>query len=166
MNQPQPQPGKTPRESRCEMAEHVLPNDTNPHGTIFGGRVMALVDLAATITASRHARRAVVTASIDELHFLHPIKLGHLVLLEAQVNEAFSSSMEIGVSVYSENPVTGEKRKTTTAYATFVALDDLGRPASVPPLLPETPDEIQRQLDARERREDRITRRKKAQASE
>lgn len=156
-------PGKHPRESRVDMAEHVLPNDTNPHGTIFGGRVMALVDLAATIAASRHARRSVVTASIDELHFLHPIKLGHLVLLEAQVNEAFSSSMEIGVNVFSENPITGERRKTTTAYATFVALDDLGRPAAVPPLLPETEEELQRQLDARQRREDRIARRKKAQ---
>ena len=159
-------PGKHPRESHVEMAEHVLPNDTNPHGTIFGGRVMALVDLAATIAASRHARRAVVTASVDELHFLHPIKLGHLVLLEAQVNEAFSSSMEIGVTVFSENPITGERRMTTTAYATFVALDELGRPAAVPPLLPETPEEEQRQRDARERRELRIARRKKAQAAE
>lgn len=159
-------PGKHPRESRVEMAEHVLPNDTNPHGTIFGGRVMALVDLAATIAASRHSRRAVVTAAIDELIFLHPIKLGHIVLLEAQVNEAFSSSMEIGVNVFSENPVTGERRKTTTAYATFVALDDLGRPAAVPPLLPETPQEEQRQRDARERRDDRIARRKRAQAEQ
>ena len=159
-------PGKHPRESRVEMAEHVLPNDTNPHGTIFGGRVMALVDLAATIAASRHSRRAVVTAAIDELIFLHPVKLGHIVLLEAQVNEAFSSSMEIGVNVFSENPVTGERRKTTTAYATFVALDDLGRPASVPPLLPETPEEEKRQRDARERRDDRIARRKKAQADQ
>ena len=146
------------------MAEHVLPNDTNPHGTIFGGRVMALVDLAATIAASRHARKPVVTASVDELHFLAPIKLGHLVLLEAQVNEAFSSSMEIGVNVFSENPVTGERRKTTTAYATFVALDDLGRPAAVPPLLPETPEEEERQRQARDRRADRIARRKQAQA--
>jgi acyl-CoA hydrolase len=144
------------------MAEHVLPNDTNPHGTIFGGRVMALVDLAATIAASRHARRPVVTASIDELHFLHPIKLGHIVLLEAQVNEAFGSSMEIGVRVYSENPVTGEKRQTTTAYATFVALDDLGKPAAVPPILPETPEEFKRQAEARERRVERVKRRERA----
>lgn len=159
-------PGKHPRESRVEMAEHVLPNDTNPHGTIFGGRVMALVDLAATIAASRHARRSVVTASIDELTFLNPVKLGHIVLLEAQVNEAFSSSMEIGVNVFSENPVTGERRKTTTAYATFVALDDLGRPAAVPPLLPETPEEEARQRGARDRREQRIARRKAAQAEQ
>ncbi|MEB3223212.1 MAG: acyl-CoA thioesterase [Candidatus Sericytochromatia bacterium] len=157
-----PTTGKTPRESRVEMAEHVLPNDTNPHGTIFGGRVMALVDLAATIAASRHSRRAVVTASIDELHFLAPIKLGHIVLLEAQVNEAFSTSMEIGVTVSSENPVTGERRLTTTAYATFVALDDLGRPTQVPPLLPETDEERARQEAARARQQDRMARRKAA----
>ncbi|MEB3196512.1 MAG: acyl-CoA thioesterase [Candidatus Sericytochromatia bacterium] len=158
-----PLTGKAPRESRVEMAEHVLPNDTNPHGTIFGGRVMALVDLAATIAASRHARRAVVTASIDELHFLAPVKLGHIVLLEAQVNEAFKTSMEIGVTVMSENPITGERRMTTTAFATFVALDDLGRPAAVPPLLPETEEEVARQEAARERRELRMQRRKVAQ---
>lgn len=158
-----PTTGKTPGESRVEMAEHVLPNDTNPHGTIFGGRVMALVDLAATIAASRHARRAVVTASIDELHFLAPIKLGHIVLLEAQVNEAFSTSMEIGVTVRSENPITGERRLTTTAYATFVALDDLGKPASVPPLLPETEEERARQEGARARKQARIARRKEVQ---
>lgn len=160
-----PTTGKSPSVSRVEMAEHVLPNDTNPHGTIFGGRVMALVDLAATIAASRHSRRAVVTASIDELHFLAPIKLGHLVLLEAQVNEAFGTSMEIGVTVCSENPITGERRLTTTAYATFVALDDLGKPASVPPLLPETEAERERQAEARARRQARIARRKQAQGT-
>jgi acyl-CoA hydrolase len=158
-------PGKTPRESRVEMAEHVLPNDTNPHGTIFGGRVMALVDLAATIAASRHSRRAVVTASIDELHFLAPIKLGHIVLLEAQVNEAFSTSMEIGVTVSSENPVTGERRMTTTAYATFVALDDLGKPTAVPPLTPETDEEQARQVAARQRKQDRMARRQQARGA-
>ncbi|MEB3329947.1 MAG: acyl-CoA thioesterase [Candidatus Sericytochromatia bacterium] len=157
-----PMTGKTPRESRVEMAEHVLPNDTNPHGTIFGGRVMALVDLAATIAASRHSRRAVVTAAIDELRFLAPIKLGHIVLLEAQVNEAFSTSMEIGVTVSSENPITGERRLTTTAYATFVALDDLGKPTAVPPLLAETEDELARQQAARQRKQDRLERRAQA----
>jgi acyl-CoA hydrolase len=157
--------GKTPRESRVEMAEHVLPNDTNPHGTIFGGRVMALVDLAATIAASRHSRRAVVTASIDELHFLAPIKLGHIVLLEAQVNEAFSTSMEIGVTVSSENPVTGERRMTTTAYATFVALDDLGKPTAVPPLIAESDEEQARQLAARQRKQDRMARRRQARGA-
>jgi acyl-CoA hydrolase len=156
--------GKPPSVSRVQMAEHVLPNDTNPHGTMFGGRVMALMDIAATIAASRHARKPVVTASVDELVFHHPIKEGHIVLLEAQVNEAFSTSMEIEVRISSENPVTGDQRHTTSAYLTFVALDDLGRPASVPPLLPETDEEKQRQLDARERKADRMARRKKRPA--
>lgn len=154
-------PGKSPRESRVEMAEHVLPNDTNPHGTMFGGRVMSLIDIAATIASSRHCRKPVVTASLDELVFLHPIKEGHIVLLEAIVNEAFSTSVEVQVNVWSENPVTGERRHTTSAYTTFVALDDLGRPAPVPPLLPETEDETRRQIEARERKAERMERRKK-----
>lgn len=157
-----PLPGKPPRESRVEMTEQVLPNDTNPHGTIFGGKVMSMVDIAAAIAAMRHCRKPVVTASIDEVVFHHPIRVGHFVLLEATVNEAFTTSMEIGVNVFSENPVTGEKRHTTTAYATFVALDDLGKPSAVPPLLPETEEETQRQLEARERKADRMARRKKA----
>lgn len=158
--------GKTPRESRVEMAEHVLPNDTNPHGTIFGGRVMALIDIAATLAASRHCRKPVVTASMDELVFHHPIKMGHFVLLEAIVNEAFSTSMEIGVNVYSENPLTGERRHTTTALTTFVALDELGKPAPVPPLIPETEEEQARQVEARQRKEERMARRKKRQEME
>jgi acyl-CoA hydrolase len=155
----EPLPGKPPRVSRVEMAEHVLPNDTNPHGTIFGGRVMALIDIAATIAASRHCRKPVVTASIDEMVFLAPIKLGHVVLLEAVVTEAFKTSVELEVNVFSENPLTGDRRRTGTAFTTFVALDDLGRPTRVPPLLPETPEEVQRQLDARERKVERMARR-------
>lgn len=154
-------PGKSPRESRVEMMEHVFPNDTNPHGTIFGGRVMALIDVAAAITSTRHSRRATVTASVDEVVFHAPVKMGHVLILEAIVNEAFSTSMEIGVNVWSENPLTGERRHTTTAYTTFVALDDLGLPTRVPPLLAETDEEKQRQLDARERKAERLARRKK-----
>lgn len=154
--------GKPPSASRVEMAEHVFPNDTNPHGTIFGGRVMALIDVAAAIAATRHARRATVTASVDEVVFLAPVKMGHVLLLEAVLTEAFSTSMEIAVNVWSENPLTGERRHTTTAFTTFVALDDLGLPTRVPPLLPETEEEQQRQLDARERKADRIARRKKS----
>lgn len=151
---------KAPKHSLVVMTEHVLPNDTNPHGTIFGGRVMALIDIAASVCAMRHCRKPVVTASIDELVFENPIKQGHVVILEAIVNEAFTSSMEIGVNVFSENPLTGEKRRTSTAYTTFVALDDLGRPARVPPLAPETQDEKARQLAARERKAHRLERRK------
>jgi acyl-CoA hydrolase len=154
-------PGKPPRESRVEMVEHVFPNDTNPHGTIFGGRVMALIDVAAAIASTRHSRRQTVTASVDEVVFHAAVKMGHVLLLEAIVNEAFSTSMEIGVNVWSENPLTGERRHTTTAYTTFVALDDLGQPTRVPPLLPETEEEKQRQAAARERKADRMARRKK-----
>lgn len=152
-------PAKSPEESRVQMAEFVLPNDTNPHGTIFGGRVMSWIDIAATICASRHCRKPVVTASMDELVFHHPIRLGQVVLLEAVINEAFTTSMEIGVKVYSENPLTGDRRHTTSAYTTFVALDDLGEPARVPPLLASTPEELKRQKEARERRDGRIARR-------
>jgi acyl-CoA hydrolase len=158
-------PGKSPKESRVEMAEHVFPNDTNPHGTIFGGRVMALIDVAAAIASTRHSRRATVTASVDEVVFHAPVKMGHVLLLEAVVNEAFSTSMEISVNVWSENPLTGERRHTTTAFTTFVALDDLGQPTRVPPLLPETDAEKQRQIEARERKADRIERRKKKSKS-
>ena len=141
------------------MNEFVLPNDTNPHGTIFGGRVMALIDIAATIAASRHCRTVVVTASMDELVFHHPIREGHIIILEALINEAFKTSVEVGVNVFSENPITGERRHTSTAYTTFVALDDLGRPAAVPPLLPETDEERSRQEAARTRKADRMARR-------
>ncbi len=158
----QPATGKPPSQSRVSMVEHVLPNDTNPHGTIFGGRVMALIDIAATIAASRHARRAVVTASIDDMVFLYPIKLGHHVILEAAVTEAFGTSMEVVVEVFSENPITGEHRMTGTAYTTFVALDDLGHPTAVPPLLPETEWEREQQQEARLRKADRLERREKA----
>ncbi|HEY9723685.1 MAG TPA: acyl-CoA thioesterase [Oscillatoriaceae cyanobacterium] len=157
---PESLPGKTPAESRVQMAEFVLPNDTNPHGTIFGGRVMSWIDIAATICASRHCRKPVVTASMDELVFHHPIRLGQVVLLEAVVNEAFTTSMEISVRVFSENPLTGDRRHTTSAYTTFVALDDLGEPARVPPLIATTPEEQQRQQEARARRDGRIARRK------
>lgn len=153
---------KAPRHSLVVMTEHVLPNDTNPHGTIFGGRVMALIDIAASVCAMRHCRKPVVTASMDELVFENPIKQGHVVMLEAIVNEAFTSSMEIGVNVFSENPLTGEKRRTATAYTTFVALDDLGRPTKVPPCAPETEEEKARQHAARERKAHRIERRKLA----
>lgn len=154
---------KSPKISAVVMTEQVLPNDTNPHGTIFGGRVMALIDIAASVCAMRHARRAVVTASIDEVVFENPVRLGQVITLEAQVNEAFGTSMEIGVQVFSENPITGERRRTSTAFTTFVALDDLDRPTKVPPLLAETEEEKARQAAARERKAERLKRRKKAQ---
>lgn len=149
-------PGKSSAESSVTMTEIVLPSDANALGTIFGGRIMAWIDIAGAIAAGRHARRNVVTASIDALHFLAPVKVGHVVHIRAMVNSVSRTSMEIGVRVDSENPITGETTHTATAYATFVALDSNGSPTPVPPLLSEGPDDERRLQQARKRRESRI----------
>jgi acyl-CoA hydrolase len=138
------------------MTEIVLPSHTNALGTIFGGRIMSWIDIAAAIAAGRHARRVVVTASIDALHFVAPVKVGHVVHIKATVNYAGKTSMEVGVRVDSENQLTGTLSHTATAYLTFVALDDNGRPVQVPPVAPETPDEKRRYDQAQKRRESRI----------
>jgi acyl-CoA hydrolase len=149
-------PGKSPNDSSVTMTEMVLPSDTNALGTIFGGKIMNWIDIAGAIAAGRHARRVVVTASIDALHFLAPVKVGHIVHIRARVNASARSSVEVGVRVDSENPITGESTHTATAYATFVALDDHGRPTPVPPIVPETPEEKRRFDGAKKRRESRI----------
>jgi acyl-CoA hydrolase len=138
------------------MTEIVLPSHANALGTIFGGQIMSWIDIAGAIAAGRHARRVVVTASIDALHFVAPVKVGHVVHLKAAVNFAGRTSLEVGVRVDSENPVTGETHHTATAYATFVALDDHGKPCAVPPVAPETPEEKRRFEQAQRRREARI----------
>lgn len=148
--------GKHPSESQVTMTEIVLPSDTNALGTIFGGKVMSWIDIAAAIAAGRHARKVVVTASIDALHFLAPVKLGHVLHIRAAVNFASRTSMEVGVRVDSENPLTGELRHTATAYTTFVALDELGRPTPIPALIPETPEEKRRFEQAKKRRDSRM----------
>ena len=139
------------------MTELVLPTDTNAIGTIFGGRVMAWIDIAAAITAGRHARRVVVTASLDALHFVAPIKLGHYVHIRAMVNFASRTSMEVGVRVDSENPLTGEMTHTSTAYTTFVALNEHGKPTPVAPIIATTPEEKRRYEHAKRRREVRVS---------
>jgi len=147
---------KTPSESAVIMTEMVLPTHTNTHGNIFGGTVMAWMDIAAAIASSRHARKAVVTASVDALHFVAPIKLGYTVHIRAQVNAVGKTSMEVGVRVESENPLTGERRHAVTAYTTFVALDEHGKPTNVPPLKLETPDDRRRNQAAEKRRDSRM----------
>lgn len=139
-----------------QMTEIVLPSHTNALGTIFGGQVVSWIDIAGAIAAGRHARKVVVTASIDALHFVAPIKLGHYVHIRAAVNYAGRTSMEVGVRVDSENPISGEMHHTATAYLTFVALDEHGRPAGIPPLSPESPEEKRRFEQAKIRRESRI----------
>lgn len=138
------------------MTEIVLPGHANALGTIFGGRIMAQIDICAAIAAGKHARRAVVTASIDALHFVAPVKVGHYVHYRAMVNFVGRTSMEVGVRVDSENPLTGALTHTASAYTTFVALDDNGRPVEIPPLNAETPEEQRRHKAAQARRASRI----------
>jgi len=139
----------------------ALPNDTNAIGTLLGGKVMHLVDLAGAMAAMRHARCTVVTASVDNMTFLHPIRVGQMVLLRSSVNRVFHTSMEVGVKVFVEDLITGEVRHTSSAYLTFVAIDAEGRRIPIPPVIPETPEEKRRYEEAGQRREQRLLRKKK-----
>jgi acyl-CoA hydrolase len=139
------------------MAEVVLPAQTNPLGKLLGGHVMHLVDIAAAMAAHRHSNSYVVTASVDYIDFRNSISLGEIVMLESQVNRVFNTSMEVGVEVYSENVLTGERKHTTSAYVTFVAIDEKTRlPKAVRPLILETPEEKRRYEEAAERRKTRL----------
>ena len=148
--------GKRVRESASEYAELALPNDANGLGNVLGGKVMYLVDLAVALAGMRHARRPIVTASVDHMNFLYPVRIGHLIILRSSVNRVFQTSMEIGVRVMVEDLLTGVRRHTSSAYLTFVALDENGKPMPIPPVVPETPDEIRRFEEAGERREYRL----------
>jgi len=149
--------GKPVSASQSEMTEIVLPAQTNPLGKLLGGRVMHLVDMAAAMAAHRHSGSYVATASVDYIDFRNPVNLGEIVILKSQVNRVFHTSLEVGVEVYSENVLTGEKKHTTTAYVTFVAIDEHTRlPKPVPPLILETAEEKQRHREAGERREVRL----------
>lgn len=142
------------------MTEMVLPNDTNTLGNMLGGKLMHLIDIAAAIAGARHSNKVAVTASVDELNFLHPIKLGEVVILRASVNRVFNTSMEIGVKVFSQNLRTGELIHANSAYLTFVALDDNGKPARIAPIHPGDEEEMRRYREALERRERRLQHRK------
>jgi acyl-CoA hydrolase len=142
---------KTPSDSSIEMREMVMPHHTNPQNTVFGGTVMSWIDIAAAMVAARHCGRPVVTAHIDDIDFIAPIKVGYHVLIQASLNYVGKTSMIVGVKVTSENPYTGESRTTTKAYLTFVALDDLGRPVEVPGFRPESEDEKRRFENAKKR---------------
>lgn len=159
--QENPFPGKPVRESVSEYVELALPNDANGLGTLLGGKVMHLVDLAGAMAAMRHARHPVVTASIDHMNFLHPVHIGQLVTLRSSVNRVFHTSMEVGVKVMVEDLMSGELRHTSSAYLTFVALDEHGKKTVIPPVVPETPDEKRRYLEAGNRREYRLALRKR-----
>jgi len=148
--------GKPVRESASEYSELALPNDANGLGNVLGGKVMHLVDMAAAIAAMRHSRQPVVTASVDSLHFLHPVHIGELIMVRASVNRVFRTSMEVGVKVMTEKLLTGQQRHTCSAYLTFVALDKEGRAIPIPPVIPETEEEQRRFEHAGERRAYRL----------
>ena len=150
-------PGKPVSASRSEMAEVVLPAQTNALGKLLGGHVMHLVDIAAAMAACRHCNGYVVTASVDSIDFRNPVNLGEIVILKSQVNRVFTSSMEIGVEVYSENVLTGEQKHTTSAFVTFVAIDEFTRqPKPVRPLIVKTAEEKRRFTEAAARRKARL----------
>ncbi len=152
-------PPKRPSESVAEMVEVVLPNDANPMGFMLGGAVMHLIDLAGAIAAFRHARALMVTAAVDGLEFINPIRVGDFVVLKARVTAAFTTSLEVEVKVYSEGALTGTRQMTSRAYLTFVTLDRDGKRVEIPPLAVETDEERQLQQAAQARRAEHLARR-------
>ncbi|MFM2135361.1 MAG: hypothetical protein RL021_761 [Bacteroidota bacterium] len=144
---------KTAKESLAVITEMVLPNDTNTLGNLMGGRLLHWMDIASAISAHRHCGRVVVTASVNNVSFNQPIRLGEIVTMEAKVSRAFTSSMEVFIDVWVENNTTGEKKKCNEAIYTFVAVDQLGNPINVPQLLPETDEEKKRYDGALRRRQ-------------
>jgi len=144
--------GKTFEESMVETAELIQPNDGNHLGNVFGGKVLSMIDLTGAMAAMRHCRTIVVTASMDRVDFRHPIRIGTLAVVKARLNAAFRTSVEVGVDIFSENPLTGARCKTCTALVTYVALDPKGRPTPVPPLICRTPQEEECQKKAEERK--------------
>ena len=152
---------KTVARTRVETTQVVQPPFTNAHGTAFGGQIMSWIDIAAAVAAMRHCQMPVVTASMDAIQFLAPIRQGHLVILKSQVNAAFNTSMECGVAVYGENPLTGERFKAVSAYATFVAIGSDGKPQKIPGVVCETDEDKRRFNEASKRRELRLIARKR-----
>ena len=158
-------PPRRVADSANVMAELVLPHQANVHGSVLGGTVMHWIDLAAAVVANRHCRRPVVTAAIDEMSFLAPILVGQLALIRAHITMVDNSSMEIRVDVDSEDLLSGERRHTSTAFVTFVAVDVITRrPIAVPPLLLETDEERAENARAMERRRARLERRRRLAA--
>jgi len=153
---------KRAAESETEMVQVVLPNDANPLGFILGGTVMHLIDIAGAIACHRHTRSLLVTAAVDDLHFLHPIKVGDLIILKARVTCAFTTSLEVRVDVYSEETLTGKRQLTSRAFLTFVAIDRDGQRVRVPPVVVETDDERRVCEEAHMRRAERLKRRGRA----
>jgi acyl-CoA hydrolase len=155
---------KRPSESVTEMVQVVLPNDTNPLGFILGGTVMHLIDIAGAIAGHRHTRSLLVTAAVDGLQFLHPIKVGDLIILHARVTAVWSTSLEVEVEVFSEETLTGLRRMTSRAYLTFVAVDREGQRHPIPGLILDSDDERRRAAEADVRRAERLKARQTLEA--
>lgn len=149
--------GKKISESTVTSTELIQPNDANHLGNVFGGKVLSMIDLAGAMAAMRHCRKIVVTASVDRVDFKRPIKVGHFAIITARLNAAFKTSIEAEVKIFTEHPMTGEQRQTCSALITYVALDEKGRPARVPPLICSNRDEEERQklAEARKRVRDK-----------
>ncbi len=151
---------RTVKNTQVEMTQLVLPQFANAIGTVFGGQIMAWIDICAAVSAGRHARHPVVTASFDTVNFIAPVKQGQVVILQSQVNAVFKTSMEVGVIVTAENPLTGERHKACSAYCTFVALDNHGNPVKLPEIMLENSEDKRRSKQAHERREHRLAARR------
>ena len=153
---------RTVSESQSERSEIIFPADANALGNLFGGRLMQFIDLVGAMAASRHANSYMVTASVDYIDFRNAVNMGEIVILKSQVNRVFHTSLEIGVEVYSEDILTGEKKHTTSAFVTFVAIDEhTKKPKLVPPLIVKTAEEKKRWREALKRRETRLALREK-----
>ncbi len=134
----------------------MLPVDANPMGNVHGGTILKLVDLAAAVSALRHARATVVTASIDRMDFYHPVYVGNLVSLKASVNYTGTTSMEVGVRIEAEDLKSGTITHTGSSYLTYVAIDEDGKPVEIPDVVPETPEEKRRWREGKDRRTERM----------
>ncbi len=152
---------KRASESQVELSQQMMPSDANPLGNVHGGHIMKLIDEAGGIAAMRHARRPVVTITMDSVSFLSPVRVGQLLTLCGSVNWVGKTSLEVGVRVEAENPITGEITHTNSAYAVYVALDDLGKPCSVPPMILETDEDRRRWEEAQARQRIRLQRTKR-----
>lgn len=150
------------RDSRCYKTSRIFPTDVNNHNTLFGGKLMAYIDDIASIAATKHCRRSVVTASTDSVDFLHPIRPSDSVCLEAFVTWTGKASMEVFVKVIKEDLLSGERKIAATSFLTFVALDDHNKPVLVPAVVPETEEEVKLHETAPHRAEMRIIRREES----
>jgi acyl-CoA hydrolase len=154
-------PAKTVSQSRVQLHQMMLPEHANAYGNVHGGEIVKTVDEAGGIAAMRHAQRPCVTIAIDEMSFVSPVQVGHLLSCDASINWVGRTSLEVGVKVHAENPITGEVTHTNSAYLVYVAIDDAGKPTEVPPLILETDEDRRRNEEAKQRQAARLAHHRK-----